>query len=358
MRRAPAFVGLLISAFALSACGQSGAALDASGDGPIKIRYGVAAAAPGPDQSPYTSLPRALGYWEDEGLDVEVLGFAGSGATFQALAAGKIDVGQGPPDPLFAAVASGNDLTAFYDHVPGNFLMPEVPEGSSIDGAEDMKGATVGVASLEAGGVTLVKAMAAKAGLQPSDYDIVAIGTGAEAKQYITKGDVDVVALWDSAYTALGLPLTPITDEYFDSIGFNNAIATTTENLEKYHDAMVGIARGVAKATLFAHENPEAAVKIHWKLYPESKPVGVPEDEALAQAVAVLESRNANTEAPEEGWGYSTEKTVQDHMQMLLDAGVLPKPVPADQLWNGDLIAEINDFDADEVREEARTWKE
>jgi len=182
-----------------------------------------------------------LGYWKDEGLDVEVLGFAGSGATFQALAAGKIDVGQGPPDPLFAASASGEDVVAFYDHVPGNFLMPQVPEDSPIQSAADMKGATIGVASLEAGGVTLIKAMTAKAGLKPSDYDIVAIGTGAEAKQFITKGDVDVVELYDSAYTALGIPLRPIRDAYFESIGFNNAIATTSEAMTANRQAMIGI---------------------------------------------------------------------------------------------------------------------
>ncbi len=356
MRRTAVVLSSVIALGALVACGQDAAPLSQGGDGPIKIRYGVAAAAPGVDQSPYTSLPVQLGYWKDEGLDVEVLGFAGSGATFQALAAGKIDVGQGPPDPLFAASASGEDVVAFYDHVPGNFLMPQVPEDSPIQSAADMKGATIGVASLEAGGVTLIKAMTAKAGLKPSDYDIVAIGTGAEAKQYITKGDVDVVELYDSAYTALGIPLRPIRDAYFESIGFNNAIATTSEAMTANRQAMIGIARGVAKATLFAHENPEAAVKLHWKSYPASKPVGVSEEQALKQAVAVLKSRNANTQPPEQGWGYSDDETVQRHMQMLLDAEVLQSAVKAQDIWDGGLLEDINDFDDEAVRQQARGW--
>ena len=35
---------------------------------------------------------------------------------------------------------------------------------------------------------------------------------------------------------------------------------------------LAGVARGIAKATVFGLANPEAAVRIHWKLYPASKP--------------------------------------------------------------------------------------
>lgn len=324
----------------------------------IKASYGVATSVPTPAQGPYTSLPTILGYWEDEGLDVEVMGFDGAGAVFQAIAANKVDAGQGPPSPLFAAIASGTGLKAFYDHVPKNFLMPQVPEDSDIQSAADMDGATVGVANLEAGGVSLIKAMVAEAGLPPDAIDLVAIGTGAEARVFIERGDVDVVELWDSAYVQLGLPLRPIHDEYFESIGFHNAIVSSAETIASKPDVMVGLARGVAKATLFAHENPEAAVKLHWQVYPESKPVGVDDDVALEQAVAVLEARNVNTQPLDGGWGYSNEEIVGNHMKMLLDAGVLKESVAPEDVWTSDFIEEINDFDADAVRQQAREWTE
>lgn len=357
MRRASTMIAALLLLGSATACGDQDGLAAASSEGPVKIRYGVAAAAPGVDQSPYTSLPVALGYWEEEGLDVEVMGFAGSGAVFQALDAGKIDVGQGPPGPLFGAVASGAEMKAFYDHVPRNFLMPQVPADSDIESAADMAGATIGVHSLEAGGVTLIKAMVAEAGLAPDDIDLVAIGKGAEAKQFILQGDVDVVELWDSAYVELGVPLRPIRDEYFESIGFHNAIASTTATVESRPEEMAGLARGIAKATAFAQENPEAAVQLHWQVYPESKPVGVDDDVALDSAVAVLEARNVNTAPLELGWGYSDDEIVQAHMQMLLDADVLPTRVSPQDIWTSELLEEINDFDADAVRQQAREWE-
>lgn len=360
MRRSSVMIAAVLMLGSVSACssGEGGLAEAAEGEGPVKIRYGVAAAAPGVDQSPYTSLPVALGYWEEEGLDVEVMGFAGSGAVFQALDAGQIDVGQGPPGPLFGAVAQGAELQAFYDHVPRNFLMPQVPADSDITSAADMDGATIGVQSLEAGGVTLIKAMVAEAGLAPDSVDIVAIGKGAEAKEFIQRGDIDVVELWDSAYVELGLPLRPIEDEYFESVGFHNAIASTKDTVASRSEEMTGLARGVAKATLFAQENPEAAVKLHWQVYPESKPVGVDDDVALEKAVAVLEARNVNTKPLEQGWGYSDDEIVQNHMQMLLDAGVLETRVDAQDIWTSDLVDAVNDFDADAVSTQAREWED
>lgn len=356
MRRASMMIMALLLLGAAAACGQDGRP-EAGGDRAVKIRYGVAAAAPGVDQSPYTSLPVALGYWEEEGLDVEVLGFAGSGAVFQALDAGKIDVGQGPPGPLFGAVASGAQLQAFYDHVPRNFLMPQVPAGSNIKSAADMRGATVGVQSLEAGGVTLIKAMIAKAGLPPDAIDLVAIGKGAEAREFIRRGDVDVVELWDSAYVELGLPLSPIRDDYFEGVGFHNAIVSTKDRVANRSKEMVGLGRGIAKATAFAQENPEAAVKLHWQVYPESKPVGVDDEVALSRAVALLKARNVNTMPLDQGWGYSDDKIVEGHMQMLLDAGVLKSPVGSPDIWTSGLLRDINDFDAEAVRQRARDWK-
>ncbi|WP_104129491.1 ABC transporter substrate-binding protein [Cryobacterium sp. N21] len=357
MNRTLAVLSAALLVGVLAGCAQSAPVpAESIAQEPVHITYGVAAAAPGPDQSPYTSLPIQLGYWEAEGLEVEVLGFPGSGAAFQALAAGQIDVAQGPPDPMFAANAAGSELIAFYDHVPGNFLMPQVPAGSKITSGADFKGATIGVANLEAGGVTLVKAMAAKAGLESTDYDIVAIGTGAEAKQHILNGDVDVIALWDAAYTALDMSLEPIQDDYFESVGFNNAIATTPKMLDEHREALVGLARGVAKATLFAHENPEAAVRLHWESYPESRPVGVEESVAVAKAVAILKARNANTSAPSEGWGFSNSETVQRHINMLIEAGVLTSDVAASDVWDSSLLSDIDDFDEAVVRAQAKEW--
>lgn len=360
MRTKTTLMAALASALLLTACGsgQEGTLAEPGGDEPIKVRWGVSTTTPGPAQAPYSSLPRVLGYWEEEGLDVEVLGFSGSSAVFQAIDAGQLDVGQGPPSTLFAAVQQGSELVAFYDHVPVNFLVPAVPEDSPIQTIADFEGKTVGVHSMEAGGVPMIRAMAAREAGGADAIDLVVIGTGAPAMQSIQQGRVDAVSLWDSAYAqieALGQPLRIVSTDFWDQLGFQNAIVTTADNLDSRSEVMVGLARGVAKATAFAHENPEAAVRLHWEVYPDSKPTGVSDEEALAQGVRILEARNEHTQAIHDGvWGASTPSIVEEQMQVLIDSGVLDGPVDPGEVWNGDLIEEINDFDEAAVRETAR----
>ncbi len=53
---------------------------------------------------------------------------------------------------------------------------------------------------------------------------------------------------------------------------------------------VVGMCRGIAKAVHFGLHNPDAAVRIHWKLYPQSKPQG--SDEAKLLRVDLVRGRN------------------------------------------------------------------
>lgn len=369
--------GVVFTALLMTACGGEGtqpddadpaggtAATEEEGDGApdelTPVSWGVAVRVPTPGQAPYSSVPLEMGYWEEEGLEVDVQGFEGSGAVFQAIDANQLDVGQGPPSTLLSAIAQGAEMVAFYDHVPRNFLLPAVPEDSDIETVSDFQGKTIGVANLEAGGVPLVRAMAQQEGLtEGDDFDIVAVGTGAEAVSFLERGEVEILTLWDSAYAQienLGIPLRLVGTETFENLGFHNAIVSSEAMMEEQRDVLVGLARGVAKGTVFAHENPEAVVRINWKIYPESKPTGVSEEEALEAAVAELEARNANT-APIDGvWGYSDGEIVQQHMEVLQQAGVIDEVVDVEAVWDGDLLEEVNDFDAEAIRQQARDYQ-
>ena len=67
---------------------------------------------------------------------------------------------------------------------------------------------------------------------------------------------------------------------------FSNGIVAREEFLQANPDALAGLGRAVAKATVFAMENPEAAARIHWKIYPDAKPKGVDDAQALRDAIS------------------------------------------------------------------------
>jgi len=54
-----------------------------------------------------------------------------------------------------------------------------------------------------------------------------------------------------------------------------------------------GFLRAITKGAVWYIHNPEAAVRIHWKLSPEARPKGKSEDVALQETVAQLKVRAA-----------------------------------------------------------------
>src|SRR5262249_39633018 len=146
------------------------------------------------------------------------------------------------------------------------------------------------------GSVPFAKAVASSAGLDPDkDIKFLATGVGAPAAVALQKKEVDVLALWDTLQASLenrGLVFrrldTPIV---FEMLG--QTLATRDDYLAENPDVLVGFARGVAKATLFGLTNPEAAVRIHWKLFPASKPQGGDDAKLLKDALHVFDARFA-----------------------------------------------------------------
>src|SRR5258706_12963574 len=67
----------------------------------------------------------------------------------------------------------------------------------------------------------------------------------------------------------------------------------TGDSVKSNRSAAANFAQGMAKGPLFTLTNPEAAVRIHWEKYPASKPTNIPEEQALREAVHVLEARLA-----------------------------------------------------------------
>ena len=114
----------------------------------------------------------------------------------------------------------------------------------------------------------------------------MAVGLGAPPVDALRTNKVQALLFWASAQATFenaGLKL-----RYLIGPDWRTYPDFTFSTLQKTIDsdpAMVeAIARGAAKATIFAWTNPDCARRIHWSRYPNTKPSGV--DEATAQFVA------------------------------------------------------------------------
>src|SRR5690606_8401780 len=71
----------------------------------------------------------------------------------------------------------------------------------------------------------------------------------------------------------------------------SSSLVVREEDLTERREALIGLARGIAKAQLFESANLEAAARIHWEVYPQSAPREGLTPEIIAETVKVLEVR-------------------------------------------------------------------
>ncbi len=316
--------------------------------------------------APLSSVPKALGYFKDEGLDVHFAGVAGSQPALQMVLGGNGDVAAMQPITLFQMRPKGANAKAFYTWVRHNWFYPVVIEGSPIKSLKDFKGKTIGVASMGASMIPFMKLVLADAGLDPErDVKFVASGGGAGAAALLKQGQVDILGLWSAQYAAMenaGFKFQKFVDvNPIKSMSFAVTYAATEEWLRGNPKVAVGLGRAWARGTLFAMTNPEAVVRLHWTQFPQSKPTGVDEATALQRALHELKDTLSFMRidtATVKKWGMTTSDEIKDYADVLQRSKLIEGgPVKLDDYFTAEFIDAINTFDEKKVIEQARAYK-
>jgi NitT/TauT family transport system substrate-binding protein len=111
---------------------------------------------------------------------------------------------------------------------------------------------------------------------------------------------------------------------------------------------------------VFAIANPEAAVRILWDVFPQTRALGKDEATALKDDLQTLEARARNWRyEPVDGkrWGDNVEANYQAYLTWLLAQGVIKTRTDAKDLVTNELLDEVNKFDAEAVRAQARAYQ-
>lgn len=183
MRRMfPLAAAATAAALVLTACGGPSDAAsegDATEDGALTaVKVGV---IPIVDVAPiYLGVQE--GFFEDEGLDVQLELAQGGAAIVPAVASGEYQFGFSNVTSLLVASSKGLPLKAvaagnFTTGTPGeDFGAVVVPEGSDIEDAADLAGRTVAVNTLNNIGDTTIRKVVGDAGGDADDVEFVEMG--------------------------------------------------------------------------------------------------------------------------------------------------------------------------------------
>jgi NitT/TauT family transport system substrate-binding protein len=311
--------------------------------------------------SPYT-IAKKLGYFAEEGLDVDYVPSDGSVQAAQITGAGTAEYGIATAEGVVAAAGRGTDMGVIFVYMVYHepIFGLAVKKDSPVRSPRDLKGKTIGVASMGSAGLTAAKAMLHEEGVDPEkDANYVAVGIGAVAGKALEDGRVDALALWDEQYAilqTLGLNFRelPFTENYRKLSGAG--VLVRRDYLAKNRAQVLRFCRAIARATIFGLTNPEAAVKVNWDVFPESKPKGVEEAKALRDAVFVFKRRAAKWDpnlGGDKRWGGMTAEEWKAYLTFLNLEG----KVDLSKIYTTDLLDEVNRFDKGKVQEQARAYR-
>ncbi|MFI4987817.1 MAG: ABC transporter substrate-binding protein [Alphaproteobacteria bacterium] len=351
--RTALLVGLGL-AFAASAAAASAAE--------TTIKVGWCARTVSSAATPF-AIATKMGWFAEAGIRVQLVPLPGSTDCVKEVATGDLPYALPSVEPLITIRGEGVKAKVFYTAYQGNIYGLAVPADSPVTEINQLKGKKIGVQSMASAGVPVARALLALNGIDPDkEAKIVVVGEAAQAAALVRSKQVDALSLYDVQYALIesaGQPLRLLDIGPIAKYPSNGFLALE-DTLKNNRAQAIGLATGYARGTIFAMNNPEAAVRILWEVFPQTKPTGKSEEQALGDDVKALKARIAHWRLEAGGvtrWGESSVKDFAAYEEFLLKNGVVKATVPATDLVTNELIGEINSFDPAKIAAEARAYK-
>ena len=151
------------------------------------------------------SIAERLGFFNDEGLQVDMVDFAGGAKALQAMMGGSADVVSGGFDHVMVMRARGQNLRAFalQGATPAISLGVAKGRAAQYRSPKDLKGMKIGVSAPGSSTHAFINHLLASAGLAPDDVSIIGVGTGPAAVAAMQAGHLDAIANIEPAITLL-----------------------------------------------------------------------------------------------------------------------------------------------------------
>jgi NitT/TauT family transport system substrate-binding protein len=309
------------------------------------------------------AIATKMGWFRDAGIKVELVPLPGSTDCVKAVATKEVQYGLPSIEPLAIIRPQGVKIKNYYTAYQANIYGIAVPEDSPIQTFADLKGKKIGVTSMASAGVIVARALAANNGFNPDkDVLIVVAGEAAQTAALLRGKQVDALSQFDTQYALTenaGVKLRLLDTRDIASFPSNGLIALE-ERLANNRAEAVALAQGYAKGTVFAIANPEAAIRILWEVFPQTKSTGKSEADAMRDDIKTLEARAKSWRLESVGakrWGDNLVENYAAYVDFLVKNGVLKEKANAADLVTNDLVDDINKFDVKAIEEMAKGWK-
>jgi ABC-type nitrate/sulfonate/bicarbonate transport system substrate-binding protein len=294
----------------------------------------------------YTYIAREKGYFQEEGLDVELVPENGGANVVQQLGFGTADLGIVAVASLIPAWEQGMDIQVVYQINSTNLFDLIVPKDSTITNVNQIKGQAIGVTELGGAEVPLVLSLLAREGLQ-MDKDITLSPIGNDATKILAAFEKKEIAAFSGgahdlvALYGMGFQSKSLYPRFYKSLP-STAIVANGKNIKERPDLVEKISRGIARGTDFSIKNRDSAYKIMKVAVPKEYA-----DERVGQLGLDTFIDLASPIQTEKGYGYIYPEAWTKLIEIFSEGKqpVLSKEIDLTNYLNTSFLEKVNEFE-------------
>jgi len=151
------------------------------------------------------TIAERLGYFKDEGLNVEISDFAGGSKALQAVVGGSADVVSGAWENTIDQQPKGLNLQGFVKmgRYPAITVGVAKAKSTSYKSPKDLKGMKIGVTAPGSSTNRVVQHLMVTGGLKPDDASFIGVGTSSGVIAAVKSGELDAVSNIDPVITMM-----------------------------------------------------------------------------------------------------------------------------------------------------------
>jgi NitT/TauT family transport system substrate-binding protein len=151
------------------------------------------------------TVTERLGYFRDQGLDIEISDFPGGARALQALIGGSADVVTGSFEHTIQMQAKSQQIKAVMQlgQFPGCVLAVLAAKAQRYRRPADLKGMKIGITAPGSGTHLMVQHFMVRNGLAATDASFVGVGASASAVAAVQRGEIDAIVNVDPMISLL-----------------------------------------------------------------------------------------------------------------------------------------------------------
>jgi NitT/TauT family transport system substrate-binding protein len=304
----------------------------------------------------FSSIPLGLGFYADEGLDVDIQTVAGASAAVNLLHSGQAQFTTHGTAGLFTGVDKGVPMRGFICQIPDYFLSIGVDQDGPIHTLNDLKGKTFGVPAMQGAPMLVAQAVLKAQGWDPDkDAQFLAVGTGVPALDAFRRGRVQALVAFDSIFAQFefyGGKFRYFRPPPIPSLGFAHTTNTLVSTLDKDPGLALGMGRAMAKAIVYQAAAPaEELTKLHFKVFPAARSASLSEADAF-RLDALRQKARLGFMRPQERvfqrtqpLGDASDSEIIGQRDLLVTGGEVKHPQPPDAYFTRQFIPAFNKID-------------